>query len=181
MNYNFEVCMDHILDLWPIYETKDGDECLYGLYRKFNPDWEAWIVLDKLKEQHTSPSNDLLSINLEGYARTYYRSEYWNRFSLGEMPCGVDFFMFDTILHLGETRAIKALQAAMEVEETGTLSEDDLKLLKVALPHTVVRKVLVERMKQYLDAERDHRDMYMDLWVFRALDAFHTAEELIDG
>lgn len=64
-----------------------------------------------------------------------YEREYAKPIRFNELPSGVDYFLFDTAIHSGTTRASKLLQRALGVAQDGRIGVQTLSALNSRMNH----------------------------------------------
>jgi len=55
-----------------------------------------------------------------------YKRKYWDKVQGDELPSGIDYVVFDTAINSGPGRAVKLLQACVEVEVDGGIGPKTL-------------------------------------------------------
>lgn len=71
------------------------------------------------------PDIDIKNLTLEG-AKAIYLRDYWSPLRLDRLPITVRFDLFDTGVNAGLTRAIRLLQTAMGMPDTGRLLDAEI-------------------------------------------------------
>lgn len=80
--------------------------------------WEEWVghpVSQKIMENLT-PAD----------VSTMYRRKYWDKIQGNDLPIGVDYCVFDAAVNSGPGRAVKWLQACVNVNVDGSLGPKTL-------------------------------------------------------
>jgi lysozyme family protein len=90
-------------------------------------------------------ANDLKRITDEQVAKIY-RSVYWNGIKGDDLPGGIDYAVLDFAVNSGPTRAAKALQAVLGVEQDGAIGPVTLAAARAADPIKVVKALCDQRM-----------------------------------
>ena len=88
---------------------------------------------------------DLKSMTREQAAKCY-RAVYWNGIKGDDLPGGIDYAVFDFAVNSGPTRAAKALQAVLGVEQDGAIGPVTLAAARAADPIKVVKALCDQRM-----------------------------------
>ncbi len=89
---NFNEAITKILEREGVYSNTIGDEggeTVYGIARNYNPNWEGWIDIDKIKSTIGTDglsSHILNDIDILSMAKSYYKSEYWDCNRCDELP-----------------------------------------------------------------------------------------------
>lgn len=108
-----------------------GGETMYGISRKFNPNWTGWKLVDSIKKEvGTSPS----AINkkadrdpvLHALVDSFYKTNYWDVNRLDAVTSqSVANELFDTGVNMGVRVAAEFLQRALNItNNNGKLFED---------------------------------------------------------
>lgn len=80
--------------------------------------WGNWIG----KQPTEAQMRALSALDVE----PLYRNRYWNTIRGDELPSGVDYVVFDAAVNSGPVRAIKWLQACVDVPVDGKLGDQTL-------------------------------------------------------
>lgn len=75
-----------------------------------------------------------------------YRRMFWDVIQGDDLPCGVDYAVFDYAVNSGVGRAAKALQQAVGVTVDGSIGPMTLAAVKAADPATTVNKICDGRL-----------------------------------
>jgi lysozyme family protein len=78
--------------------------------------------------------------------RDIYRAQYWNAVRGDELPSGIDYCVFDFGVNSGPSRAVKFLQAALEIKQDGLVGEATLAAAARASSRTVIETICRARM-----------------------------------
>ena len=99
-----------------------GGETYKGISRKYNPSWNGWEIIDKMKNSEcgsTFPDNlgevNEQTIELNLRVKGYYKLAYFDPYLGDDMEYGLALEMFDTSVNMGVGRAVKFLQIALNV------------------------------------------------------------------
>jgi lysozyme family protein len=68
-----------------------------------------------------------------------YRSLYWNAVRADELPAGIDLVVFDIAVNSGPGRAVRLLQAALDVDVDGILGPVTMSTARAAEPSETIR------------------------------------------
>lgn len=93
-----------------------GGETYRGIARRFNPDWEGWKTVDRVKGRADFPGCLDNRGALQGAVREFYKQRFWDRFQ-GDLIVSQEAAdeLFDTSVNLGVTQAVTFLQTALNV------------------------------------------------------------------
>ena len=111
MKNNFEQCMGWLLEHeggYVNHPSDPGGETNLGVTRAVYEQYAGRQVMDGEMEGLTH--DDVYPI---------YKENYWNRLRADDLPSGVDFCTFDWGVNSGVSRAAKALQRIVGVEQDG--------------------------------------------------------------
>lgn len=127
--------------------TDIGRETYKGISRKYNPDWDGWVLIDSLKSDSNFPNNTYKNTILNDMICKFYKEKYWDVILLDECTSQeVANELFDTSVNMGTTRAIKFLQRALnllnkdgniysDISEDGKMGKNTLKALKACIDY----------------------------------------------
>ncbi len=87
-----------------------GGETYKGIARKFNPDWKGWKIIDKSDKKNLDKN-----LELEELVKEFYKREYWDYFSLDEIPYPVCMEIFESAVNVGKGKATVFIQTACNV------------------------------------------------------------------
>lgn len=106
-------------------DDKGGETC-FGIARKYNGSWSGWKIVDELKQSYSGKElNAKLNSNavLKKYVRNFYKVNFWDCFELDNCKSNrTAYLMFDTAVNIGKVPAIKIVQRALGLKETGRWS-----------------------------------------------------------
>lgn len=118
------------------------------------------------------PEVDPRNLTLES-AKEIYRKEYWN-------PCQGDAIksqllaelVFDSVVNMGVSQAIKLAQIAAGLEPTGTLDATTLQSMNEADPASFAAAYVLAKITRYLALVKKNRKLekYFYGWVRRTLE-----------
>jgi len=111
MKQNFEECMARLLEHEGGYvnlAADPGGETNYGVTRAVYEQYVGRQVMDG--EMKGLTHDDVYPI---------YKENYWDRLRADDLPSGVDWSCFDWGVNSGTSRAAKALQRIVGVEQDG--------------------------------------------------------------
>ena len=80
-----------------------------------------------------------------------YRDNYWDRLRADDLPSGVDFCTFDWGVNSGTSRAAKALQRIVGVEQDGGIGPMTLQAVAEVEPTEIIEQMHHMRDKFYRD------------------------------
>ena len=129
MRQNFEQCMGWLLEHeggYVNHPSDPGGETNLGVTRAVYEQYAGRQVMDGEMEGLTH--DDVYPI---------YKENYWDRLRADDLPSGVDFCTFDWGVNSGTSRAAKALQRIIGVEQDGGIGPMTLQALaSVAVSYT---------------------------------------------
>ena len=97
---------------------------------------------------HLNPGGTCADLKKLSWAQAaeVYRRGYWRPARGPDLPAGVDLLVFDTAVHAGPGRALRLLQAALGVPETGALDGASWTALAATDAEDLVRTLVVQRL-----------------------------------
>ena len=78
-----------------------GGETYKGIARKFHPSWIGWDLVDAAKASASFPRNLADNKQLAQYVVDFYKAEFWNRFSLDDMPQALATEIYEQAVNRG--------------------------------------------------------------------------------
>lgn len=113
----FDICLDEVLRHeggYADHPSDPGGATNLGISHKTLARWRLISPWWKL------PKQAIRDLQRPEAARIY-RASYWDRCRAGQLPDGVDLALFDYAVNSGPDRAIRALQAQLDVAEDGQI------------------------------------------------------------
>ena len=114
---NFENAFKRLLGHEGAYGNKAADrgkETVFGISRRFHPDWEGWKVVDALKQKYGVPDHDPLEAQCRAMSQAlaadavfmarvhaFYKTKYWDGFGGDALPYQVAYFLFQFAVNAG--------------------------------------------------------------------------------
>lgn len=135
-----------------------GGETMYGISRKFFPEWEGWKVVDAnkpLKQGAFLPDSKIYK-----YVHDFYRINFWNKMNGDKIQDQkVANFIFDWFVNSGRT-ALKYIQRSIGIEDDGIVGAktietinnhgselvETLKMIRVDLVKNIVKNNPSQKM-----------------------------------
>jgi len=133
MRDNFEQCMGWLLEHeggYVNHPSDPGGETNLGVTRAVYEQYAGRQVMDGEMEGLTH--DDVYPI---------YRENYWNRVRGDDLPSGVDWSVFDWGVNSGTSRAAKALQRIVGVEQDGGIGPMTLQAVLEVEPAEIVEQM----------------------------------------
>ncbi len=108
-----------------------GGETFAGISRKYNPKWEGWEIIDRLKEDYQATSihfkEQLTSNNIYKYVISFYKSNYWDILHLDKINYKkTSIKIFEMAVNLGVPRTASIIQQCLNIMNFET--EHELKV-----------------------------------------------------
>ena len=113
----FDICLDEVLRHeggYADHPSDPGGATNLGITHKTLARWRRVSPWWKL------PKEAVRGLQRPEAARIY-RASYWDRCQAGQLPAGLDLAVFDFAVNSGPDRAIRALQAALDVAADGQI------------------------------------------------------------
>jgi len=133
MRNNFEQCMGWLLEHeggYVNHANVPGGETNLGVTRAVYEQYVGRQVMDGEMEGLTH--DDVYPI---------YKENYWDRLRADDLPSGVDFCTFDWGVNSGTSRAAKALQRIVGVEQDGGIGPMTLQAVAGMEPVDIVEQM----------------------------------------
>ena len=133
MRQNFEQCMGWLLEHEGGYinhPSDPGGETNLGVTRAVYEQYVGRQVMDGEMEGLTH--DDVYPI---------YKENYWNRLRADDLPSGVDWSCFDWGVNSGTSRAAKALQRIVGVEQDGGIGPMTLQAVTEMKPVDIIEQL----------------------------------------
>lgn len=108
-----------------------------------------------------------------------YRAKYYDMVRFNDLPSGVDHCIVDYAINSGPSRAIKALQIAVDATPDGVIGPITMRSIKKVHPKTIIRRVSERRMS-FLQRLRSWKTFGRG-WKSRVLRVEKDALTMTDG
>lgn len=124
-----------------------GGETYNGISRRYNPSWDGWIIIDRLKGESNFPQTAYYDVRLSDFEKSFYKDKYWDVHLLDRYDSQkIANEMFDTGVNMGTARAGKFLQKALnylnkngrlykDIVEDGNIGRNTLKALNSCMDY----------------------------------------------
>lgn len=110
-------------NIWTNIDGDSGQETWSGISRKFNPNWVAWKLIDKIPNKKNGQA--ITSPELEEAKLNLYRINYWDTIwgdKIKKQAVAND--MYDTAVNMGVSTSIKLSERQFKIKETGKMSNE---------------------------------------------------------
>lgn len=147
-----------------------GGETYKGIARKYHPYWPGWVSIDNLRSDSNFPKCLENLPNLQSRVHEFFSVLYWDPILGSDIPNQqIANEMFDTAVNMGITRAVKFLQAGLnllnrnervyfDIVEDGQIGPATLKALQKYLkpdqPHFLLKIMVILRGMHYINYMR---------------------------
>jgi len=105
-----------------------GGETYRGIARHYNPNWEGWSIVDRLKDKYPINFTKEMDNNkvLAKLVEDYYRTNYWDRFGGDKLPQLVAEELLEQSVNLGtwKTAGINLQKALNLLNRNGKLFKE---------------------------------------------------------
>ena len=96
-----------------------GRETAFGIARVYNPNWDGWLIIDRLKTYHNS-FNELKKLidnhqQLISLASKLYEKKYFSPLRLYQVNQDVANELYDSSVNLGPRAASESFQKALNI------------------------------------------------------------------
>lgn len=171
-----EKFMDFLLDLEGFYSyvPQDyGGETVWGISRRFNPDWEGWKIVDKsdIKKEKE---------RLKKLAKDFYYKKYLSPFLFMQKTHPKSMlFMFDWYVNAG-VNAIRRLQRVVKEREDGIIGPRTREAVLRMKDDNLLWLLFWERQLFYSDIVRNDRSQLVFLagWTNRNFKVYEFVNRL---
>lgn len=143
MRQNFTECITRLLEHeggFVNHPDDPGGITNHGVTKKVYEEW----VERKVSEQ------EMRDLTHEDVAPVY-KNNYWDRLRADDLPSGVDWSCFDWGVNSGTSRAAKALQRIVGVEQDGGIGPMTLQAVAEVEPTEIIEQMHHMRDKFYRD------------------------------
>ena len=160
---NFDVACDQTIKNEGVYDfdpNDTGGETVFGVSRNNFPKWQGWAIVDKYKSvlgSTTSNFRNALKADeaLMGLVRAWYKSEFWNPFSLDDIEdYSLAFEVFDQAVNLGRSKVTQHIQKACNALNYKYAFGSDLGIDGLIGPLTRRRFVSIANDRKYTEVMR---------------------------
>lgn len=193
---NFKKCILKTLQFEGGYSNDPDDpgaETVFGISRKYHPDWIGWDVIDSIEDKssidlsYLKSNNDLFYVVSKFYFEDFYRSSKADKIEelSPELACNV----FDFAVNAGVKTSDKTLQSAINlaIKMYGVETDEDYlvvdglpgsktfttlkSVIDICGEYKVIEAFKTERALYYtkLPQRNEHLCKYVYGWVKRAL------------
>ena len=93
-----------------------GGETYRGIARKRHPDWEGWIIIDRLKMESDFPRNIEVDPDISGLVVKFYHDNFWtaiNGDAIQQQEIADE--LYDTGVNMGVQVSVKILQSSLNI------------------------------------------------------------------
>lgn len=119
----------------------ETDETYAGIYRKYQPNWEGWALIDK---------GDTTSDQLKQMVKTFFFNRFWVRPNLEQLPAPLNVLVYDYSVNSGTLLAIKQLQHLLPVKEDGLIGANTTAIAK-SMPNDKLNMKYIAARLDYLN------------------------------
>lgn len=170
---NFDVARkftDHAEGGWQNNGDRGG-ETIFGVARIPHPKWPGWTLVDAAKSDPTFPRNVNNDAELRALAVQFFREEFWNAIGGDALPLPLAVAVYDQAVNFGPDRAVKEMQAVLDVGVDGIVGPATARAAFAAGPEQV-KALLTRRVFRYLDDVRLHPEdeRWLPGWISRVVD-----------
>ena len=127
MNINFEKLLQLVLKSEGGFQNdsrdpgnQNGGMTNLGVTKRV---WEEWVGHEVTEQTMRDLTPDIVS--------PMYKAKYWDKVRGDDLPSGVDYCVFDAAVNSGPGRAVKWLQACVNVEVDGVIGQKTLSAVAV--------------------------------------------------
>lgn len=115
-----------------------GKETYKGITRVFNPAWQGWLIIDKLRKEPGFPRNLSNHPELEKMVQDFYRSQFWNKIYGDKIEVQeVATEVMDTAVNMGVGIAVGFVQNAINFLNRNASLYPDIEVDQAMGPNTL--------------------------------------------
>jgi len=104
-----------------------GGETYKGIARRYNGDWEGWMIIEAYRDSATFEQDLANDSILQNLVKKFYKQKYWDVNLLDEFKSElIAKEMFDTGVNMGVSRAAEFLQKSLNLLNKNEKIYDDL-------------------------------------------------------
>lgn len=131
--------------------------------------WESWVG-------HPVDEKAMRALTPETVAPLYKR-KYWDAIRADDLPDGVDYIVFDTAINSGPGRAVKFLQACLNLDTDGYIGPKTLAAARAADPQQLIEDYAKRRLSFLQDLP--HWRTFATGWSRRVAEVQNAASTMI--
>ena len=138
----FDICLDHVLAQeggYADHPDDPGGATNLGITRKTLARWRGISPWSDL------PKSEVMTLAVSEAARIY-RAQYWGPGHAGELPAGLDLAVFDFAVNSGPDRALRTLQAVLDVTADGVVGPQTMEAVRHANTGSVIEALCTRRL-----------------------------------
>ena len=150
-----------------------GGETFCGISRRWNPKWEGWELIDKLKMNDDQDSRK----ELVRLTQQFYLTGYWNKIQGDQITSQTSAeYMFKDCVLSGLTSSVKQVQKVVGVTQDGKLGTITLTSVNAMIQFNeriFLHLLALDEIVNYTKIVRKHpeQDMFFNGWVYRTLES----------
>lgn len=171
MKNNFPTFFDHLI-VSEGYYSKDptdiGGETLFGVSRKYHPNWKGWVKWDNIISNTGSiPNREVAFKALKSDLMDFYKENFWDELKCDEWYSGVDIFLADSAVNLGGVTE-KYLQEAVGAVQDGIIGPNTISKVNSVAPERLLGELHDIRSRHYMtETGQAQREKYGKGWAAR--------------
>lgn len=142
MKDNFNQSLAYVLQnegLWSDNPKDPGGATMKGI---------TFAVFKNFKNNPNLTKQDLLHINDQD-VHDIYKQLYWDKIRGDDLPCGVDYAVFDAAVNMGVNRAAKLLQESVGVNPDGVIGNITLGVINKTNKLSLLENFAAEKKQFY--------------------------------
>lgn len=151
-----------------------GKETYAGIARKFWPNWNGWIIIDKIKSQHGQSASTInqfasLDTNLQEAISSFYKANFWDQNKLDEFnDQQLANNVYDFGVNSGTSKAAKLLQECLLLPADGIIGNQTLAAVNSSLAKTLYENYNYKRKQFYENlASNPTQHQFLSSWLTR--------------
>lgn len=143
-----QIIKEIILNIEGFYSNHPNDyggETVYGIARKFNPNWKGWNIVDNNRNNLSKVKDILLDLAIDFYYDKYFLPIK----PVFDLKVKSGIFLFDWYINSGNY-AIKELQKVLNVKVDSIIGKETLAAINKFSDDDLLLELILQRMSFYI-------------------------------
>jgi len=122
---------------WNHVKGDTGGETYCGIARNYHPTWQGWKIVDAFKTKNgIEPGQKINDPELEKLKKQFYKSKFWDIIGGDAIEHqNTADTLYDFGVNSGNPRSIKNIQKALNIADTGKISDELIKAINNPLSY----------------------------------------------
>lgn len=150
-----------------------GGETYAGIARNYEPDWEGWEIIDRVKKErkvNRLKGNEKLAEITPDMLSAFYKKNYWDKVrgaSIAQYNANLAIHVFDMAVNSGVRRAAIMLQELVEADPDGMIGSKTMEKLYNSTDGYITQKYVEARKSFYRVIAKGDKAKFLDGWLAR--------------